>query len=142
MKEEPGAIERMLARLTPPEPPRGLEEKTLRGARQALAREAGRDLWTRIWESRPLRVAWAVSAGVLVICHIGITEVRSARTPAAGQTARAVREGNGELAAIGRLPRLDEHARPLLGMGAYRLAEEPEPGRIAPAKGKGKENAS
>jgi hypothetical protein len=142
MKDKTGGVERLLGGLAPPEPPHGLQERVLRGARQALAREAGRDVWTRIWESRPLRIAWAVSAGVLVICHIGITEVRSTRTPTAGQTARAAREGNGELAAFGGLARLDEKARPLLGAAAYRLVEESEPDRIAPAKGKGKESAS
>jgi hypothetical protein len=142
MKDEPGVVERLLAGLTPPEPPRGLHERVLRGARQALAREAGRDVWTRILESRPLRVAWAVSVAVLVLCHVGITETRSGPASAARQAAQSAREGNGELAAFGRLPRLDENARPLLGAGAYRLAEEPESERIAPAKGKGKESAS
>ena len=96
MNEEPGSVERLLAGLGPPEQPRGLQERTLRGAREALAREAGRDLWTRIWESRPLRLAWAATVAVLVICHIGMTERRLGRTPTAGQTTRAAREGNGE----------------------------------------------
>jgi hypothetical protein len=142
MKDETGVVERLLAGLAPREPPRGLQEKTLRGARQALAREAGRDVWTRIWESRPLRVAWFVSAGVLVICHIGITELRSGRVPAARLMAESAREGHGELAAFGPLARLDENARPLLGMGVYRLFEELQSERIAPAKGNGKESAS
>jgi len=79
---------------------------------------------------------------MLVICHIGITELRSGRTPAAGQTTRAAREGNGEVAAIGRLPRLDEDARPLIGTEAYRMVEEQEADRTLPATGKGKESAS
>jgi hypothetical protein len=136
-KDERGVVERLVAGLALPEPPRGLQERVLGGARQALAREAGRDVWTRIWESRLLRVAWALSVVVLVICHVGIAELRSGRASAARQAAQSAREGNGELAAFGRLPRLDENARPLLGAGAYRLAEEPESERIAPAKGKG-----
>lgn len=142
MNEESRSVERLLATLQPPEPPRGLQEKALRGAREALAREAGRDIWTRIWESRPLRLAWAVSVVVLVICHAGITGVRSARTPAVGQTTGAAREGNGELAAIGRLPRLNEGARPLIGTDAYRLVEEQEADRALPATGNRKESVS
>jgi len=142
MNEDPRSVERLLAGLGPPEPPRGLHEKTLRGAREALAREAGRDLWTRIWESRPLRVAWAVSAAVLVVCHIGITELRSGRTPAVGQAARAAREANGEVAAIGRLPRLDAGARPLIGTEAYRVVEEQEGNHMLPRTRGGKESAS
>jgi len=142
MNEESRSVEKLLATLQPPEPPRGLPERVLRGAREAFVREAVRDIWTRIWESRPLRVAWAVLAGVLVICHISITELRSTRTPARGQTAGAEREGNGELAAIGRLPRLDEGARPLIGTEAYRVVEEQEADRRSPATGNGKESAS
>ncbi|OFV83234.1 MAG: hypothetical protein A2Y78_15545 [Acidobacteria bacterium RBG_13_68_16] len=142
MNEEPGSFEKLLAGLRPPEPPRGLQDKTLRGAGEALAREAGRDFWTRIWESRPLRVAWAVSAGVLVICHIGITELPSGRAPAARQTALSARDGDGELAAIGRLLRLDEGARPLIGTEAYRVVEEQETDRTLLGTGNGKESAS
>jgi hypothetical protein len=142
MKDEHGVVERLVAGLAPPEPPRGLQERALRGARQALAREAGRNVWTRIWESRPLRIVWAVAVVVLVICHAGITELRSVSARVGTQTARAAREGNGELAAIARLPRLDGNARPFLGMEAYQLAEEPGPRRFAPGKGKGKESAS
>ncbi|HQR66777.1 MAG TPA: hypothetical protein PLB02_05235, partial [Thermoanaerobaculia bacterium] len=43
-------------------PPPDLREKVLAVAREALAEEAGRDVWTRIWESRPLRVAWAAAS--------------------------------------------------------------------------------
>ena len=142
MKDELGVVERLLGGLAPPEPPRGLQERVLRGAKEALTREAGRDVWTRLWESRALRVAWASAVVVLVLCHIGITEMRSGRASAARQAAQSGRDGNGELAGIGRLPRLDENARPLVGAGAYRLAEELESEHIAPADGKGKESAS
>jgi len=142
MNEEPGSVERLLAGLGPPELPAGLQERVLSGARGVLAREAARDVWTRLWESRALRVAWAVSAGILVICHVGITELRSVSAKAGTQTARAARQANTELAAIARLPRLDRNARPLLGASAYRLAEELEGERVAPVNSKGKENAS
>jgi hypothetical protein len=51
-----------------------------------------------------------------------------------------VREGNGELAAIARLPRLDGNARPLVGVEAYPLVEEGQ--SIRPPSAKGKESAS
>lgn len=142
MKDEPEVVERLLAGLAPPKPPRGLEERTVRGAREAMVCEAARDAWTRIWESRPLRIAWAVSVVALVLCHLSITELRSVSGKAGTQTARVAREGNGELAAIARLPQLDGNARPLLGGRAYRLVEEPAGERMAPAKSKGKENRS
>ena len=140
MNEE--SVEKLLAALQPPEPAPALQERVLSGARDALTREAGRDAWTRIWESRPLRITWAVAVVVLVICHAGITELRSVSARDGTQTAGAAREGNGELAAIARLPRLDGDARPLLGAEAYRLAEEPGSRRLAPAKGKGRDSAS
>jgi RNA polymerase sigma-70 factor, ECF subfamily len=142
MNDESRSVKKVLATLQPPEPPRGLQQRVLRGAREALARETGRDVWTRIWESRPLRVAWAWAVVVLVICHVGITELRSARSSATRYVAQAAREGSGELGEIGQQPRLDENARPLLGVGAYCLAEEPESSHTAPTRGKGKESAS
>jgi hypothetical protein len=140
MSEESGSVEKLLATLRPPEPAPALQESVLSGARAALTREAARDAWTRVWESRPLRIAWAVAVVVLVICHAGITELRSASARAGTQTARAVREGNGELAAIARLPRLDGNAQPLVGVEAYRLVEERQ--SIRPPTAKGRESAS
>jgi hypothetical protein len=141
MNEESRTVEKLLFTLQPPEPPRDLREKVLRGAREALAREAARDAWTRIWESRPLRVAWGLSVVVLVICNVGIGELRSPRRAAEGPAARSARDGNGEVA-LGRLPRLDENARPLIGAATYRLIEQSESDRGVLPTPKGKENAS
>lgn len=142
MNEEPGSVERLLAGLGPPEPPRGLQEKTLRGAREALAREVGRDLWTRMWENRALRISWAAVVVVLAICHVGITGLRSGQPPAAQRAARSPRGADGEVAAIGRLPQLNEGARPLLGVEAYRLLEVEASSPEKRVKDKGKESAS
>jgi hypothetical protein len=142
MKDKPNVVEKLLSGLVPPELPHELQERVLRGARRALAHEAGRDVWTRIWESRPLRVAWALSVVVLAVCHFGITELRSGPASAARQAAQSGRAGNGEVAAIGRLPRLDENARPLIGAGTYLVFEGQGAHDRTSAKGKGKESAS
>jgi hypothetical protein len=142
MNEESRSVEKLLATLQPPGPPAGLQERVLSGARDALTREAGRDAWTRIWESRPLRIAWVSAVVVLVVFNIGITELRSRRSSDGTQAARAERRANGELAAIGRLPRLDESARPLIGTETYRVVEKQEVDRALPAMGNRKESAS
>jgi hypothetical protein len=141
MNDNSRSVEKLLAVLHPPEPPPGLQEKTLRGAREGLAREAGRDAWTRIWESRPLRVAWGLSVVVLVICNLGIGELRPARGVAGAPAARSARDGNGQIG-LGRLPRLDENVRPLIGATTYRLIEQSEAGRGVPSDRKRKESAS
>jgi hypothetical protein len=142
MRDDPDKLQQLLSKLQPPEPPSALEARVLRGAREALAREAERDIWTRIWESRPLRLAWGISVSVLVICNVALGELRAGRRGPATPPPGSVHEGYRELTAVERLPRLDEDAQPLLGMGVYRLVEQPESQPVAPAKGKGKESAS
>lgn len=58
--------------LTPPQAPPELRQRVLTAARQTMGQEAPRDLWTRIWESRPIRLAWAASIGALIFGHLVI----------------------------------------------------------------------
>ena len=142
MRDDADKVEELLSMLRPPEPPGGLETRVLRGAREALAREAGRDIWTRIWESRPLRVAWGISVSVLVICNVALGGLRAGRRGPAMPPAGSIREGNGELTAIAVQPPLDEDARPLIGRASGLPASGAPPAGGAPAKTRGKENAS
>ncbi len=142
MNERPDRLNELLGQLAPPDPPHDLEAQVLAGAKEALAREAGRDVWTRIWESRPIRLAWAATVLALVICNVGVSVLLSSPRPSSPQAATTGRDGRGELSAVGRLPRLDENARPLIGTQAYRVLEHGETDRTPPPRGKGKESAS
>ena len=103
------------AGLTAPDPPAELREKVLAVAREAFSQEAVRDVWTRIWENRSLRLAWAVAASLLVIANVSI----GVRRPPGGVVSRtgadAEKEAARELAAVIALPRIDETVQPLAG---------------------------
>jgi hypothetical protein len=54
--------------LRPPAPPAALRSRTLATARQAVTTD-GSDAWTRLWQSRAARLAWAACLGCLLLGH-------------------------------------------------------------------------
>lgn len=85
-----------------PGPPATLRDRTLRAATQALDRDAPTDLWTRLWENRTARIAWAACIVALVAAHVAVTP-RSAVAPRIVQM-------EDEISELTRLPRLDAEA--------------------------------
>lgn len=129
--------------LVPPAPPAALRERVLQKAREALAREGGSDVWTRIWECRPLRVAWAAATLLLVAAHLIITVRPPASPRRASEPAVApVWDPEGELAAVAGLSPLNEELLPRLDASAIAPAVRPGPAPSAPAKRIRKESAS
>ncbi len=129
--------------LLPPAPPAALRERVLQKAREALAREGARDVWTRIWENRFLRVTWAAATLLLVFAHLVIT----VRPPAHGGRASApvaapAPDSAAELAAVAGLSRLDEDLLPRLEVSATAPAAGPGPAPSKPADRNRKESAS
>jgi hypothetical protein len=104
------------AGLSPPGPPAEARGRVLALAREALAEPVAPDVWTRIWGSRPLRLAWAACVLILIVGHLLIS-VRAPRRgavpalPAAGSSGELGRE----LAAVATLPPIDLAAEPLTG---------------------------
>lgn len=66
MSREP--IHPRLAGATPPAPPERLRPAVLGAAERSWG--SGRDLWSRAWESRPLRLAWAATLAALLAAHL------------------------------------------------------------------------
>lgn len=129
--------------LLPPAPPAALRGRVLLKARVALAREGVSDVWTRIWEYRPLRVAWAAATLLLVVAHLVIT----VRPPALGRRASEPAaapnwDPAGELAAVAGLSPLNEELLPRLDASAIAPAVRPGLAPSAPAKRIRKESAS
>jgi hypothetical protein len=56
----------------PPGPPPELRIRTLQAARAAMTVDGSDDIWSRLWRSRPFRLAWATSVAVLLYGHIVI----------------------------------------------------------------------
>jgi len=62
-------LERLLAGLEPPPPPAGLRVRAVAAARERMAAAPAPDLWTRIWNNRGLRLAWAAAVVLLLAGH-------------------------------------------------------------------------
>jgi hypothetical protein len=114
MSQDP--IERLLATLEPPRPPEELRARVLSRARAALAAPAPRGLCTRLFESRPLRLGWGAAVALLVAGHVVVSIARRPESIARSAGPRALPpRGDGDLASVVRLPRIDGGARPLAG---------------------------
>jgi hypothetical protein len=95
-----------LSGMRSPVPPEELRETVLSAAREALAAEAKRTIWDRIWESRALRLAWTGTTAALVLGHVLVTiEPEGSGAVPAPDLARAGRETD-DLREIVRLPRV------------------------------------
>jgi len=103
-----------LSGLRVPRVPSELRERVLRAAGRI---EGTRGIWDRLWESRPLRLAWAVTTTGLLLAHAAL----SLAPGSSPQTNRAsVREQSRELGRLLALPRFEisERAEALMGSAA------------------------
>jgi len=83
-----------------PRPPETLRARVLEAAGAALVRGPVSDVWSRVWESRAARLAWAVSVAGLIVAHASIT-------PRDFTPRETVRFDEEEITELARLPRLD-----------------------------------
>jgi len=113
-REHADAPARLLSGLVPPCPPAGLRARCLEAARRAAVAQPGAsapqaaqgpDLWSRLWESRPLRLAWAATVTGLIVAN-GVLSLPRWTAPVSTESpflvAAASREP--ELAAVIDLP--------------------------------------
>lgn len=106
--KHPDELDRVLRGLVPAPPPPEVRERVLTAARAArTSGPLGRDLWSRIWESRPLRLAWAATVVVLLVANVVLALHRPGGGAATAPVAAARHDGpDPELAAIAQLPPL------------------------------------
>ena len=99
----------VLRGFTPPAVPDGLRKQALAAARAAFTAPPQPDVWARLLASSTARLAWAASVAALAAAHAFLPrEMRTETPPASATLARP----DPELAAIARLPRIDEHTLP------------------------------
>jgi hypothetical protein len=94
------------AHIGPPEPAPDLRRRTLAAARKALGRAEQPDLWTRLFSSSAVRLAWAASVAALLFGHVVVSgDLATTPTgPALPVRAAAIAsEELAEVAAVGRL---------------------------------------
>jgi hypothetical protein len=101
MKNDP----ELLGGVGPPLPPSELRARVLAAAEIAFAHEAtGR--WTRIWQSRPLRLSWAAAMAFLALAHLALS-LKLARREEPPVSASIRRPGESELDRATSVPRID-----------------------------------
>jgi len=106
MKDRP-STEDGIDRLRPPGPAPELREKVLRAAARALEEAPAPDLWSRLWENRGLRLAWAACLVTLITGHV-VVSVESLRHPSSPPRTASQQPPSGEeLQAIAALPPID-----------------------------------
>ncbi len=104
----------VLRGFTPPPVPEGLREQTLSSARAAFAEPARPDIWARLLASRAARLAWAASVAALAAANLLVSRQVPGPAPAASA---APGRPDADLAAIARLPNVDEKTLPSLEGG-------------------------
>ena len=92
--------------LAPPDPSPELRQRALAAAREALRRAESPDIWTRIWNSRPVQLGWAASVGALLFGHIVIGGVPPAESAFPAMPLAAATGANPELAEVADSGRL------------------------------------
>lgn len=115
--EEQPDLERLLPDLEPPPPPAGLRARALAAARERMAAAPPPDLWSRIWNNRTLRLAWAGAVALLVAGHVVVSRAPgSAFTPNPPVMADTQRDE--QFIEILRQVRIDADAHPAIGLFA------------------------
>jgi hypothetical protein len=70
-----------LAGFDTPHPSPELRDGALAAAREALARQPSPDLWSRLWFSRPLRIAWGLSVVACIVGHVAMSMAPGENAP-------------------------------------------------------------
>ena len=99
-------VERLLDGLEPPTPPPELERRVVMRAAAALAEPVETDPWRRVWQSRPLRLAWATAVLALVVGHLAVTIKGNTPRPASSWAEARAEQWR----AVGELPRISPRA--------------------------------
>ena len=68
-KRDPNS-DRLLRGMVPPQPPPDLRSRVLQAACERATTDARADLWSRLWNNRGLRLAWASAATLLLAAHL------------------------------------------------------------------------
>lgn len=133
-------LRELLSGLRPPGPPPPLRTRVLARASAALQPGPAADPWWRVWESRPLRLAWACTVVLLAGANLLLPPRRGREAAVAGSTSAmpvtAAPAVDPELAAAERLPRLRSE---LAAAGAGPAVPSPSaaPAPVPPAIEKG-----
>lgn len=116
--ERDPVVERLMEGLAPPQPPPDLRSTVLAAARARMAAEPIPDIWSRAWNHRGLRLAWAATVVLLVAGHAMVA-------PGAGNTFRPIDPAlsaenrvDDYLVEMLRPTRISDNVQPIVGLFA------------------------
>ena len=113
MSNKNDPIHQFLGLIKQPDPPDSLREQTLSIAVQTMRESAAeRDFWTSIWESRPLRLAWAATVVALLAANLILPRFERKQQSESGMGNRLELEELGDAVSA---PRLRFYVQPLIG---------------------------
>ncbi len=106
----------LFAGLGPQRGPDSLKERAVSAGRRAMARAPRPDIWSKVWTSRTIRLAWVAGVAVLVASHLAIPFERAARPEGFAVPVRvASAHESDELAEIVDLPRINHELPSFVG---------------------------
>lgn len=116
--ERDPAIDHLMRGLEPPHPPPDLRSKALAAARARMAAGSNSDTWSRIWNHRGLRLAWAAAVVLLVAGHAlfvpgTVNEFRSI-----DRALTAEHRVDEDLVEVLRPMRISDNVQPIVGLFA------------------------
>jgi hypothetical protein len=111
-------VDRLMEGLAPPQPPPELRSRALTAARERLAGEAVPDVWSRIWNHRGVRLAWAASLVLLLAGHVLATLSPVGPISGVDPVLMAQNGVDEHMAGLLRPIRISENVRPLVGLVA------------------------
>ena len=95
--------------LLPGRAPEELRARVLSAVTEVMSRE--RDVWTRLWSSRPIRLAWAAAVALLIGGHLAVAPLtRTVAGPGTRDTGYLMAALDSELQEIVNLPHIDQAA--------------------------------
>ncbi len=111
-------LDRLFSGLEPAAPPAQTRTRAVAAALAAdVEQEDAGEVWARLWQSRPARLAWAAAVTVLVIANLALSV--SGPNNRGGPPGHTIIADSGaqpsELAAIAELPRIRLEVLPHLG---------------------------
>jgi hypothetical protein len=116
--ERDQVVERLMDGLEPPQPPPELRSKTLAAARKQMEAEALPNVWSRVWNHRGLRLAWAAAAVLLLTGHVLLIPGKGTVLNPVGPALVAENRVDEQFVDMLRPVRISDNVQPFVGLFA------------------------
>lgn len=111
-------VDRLLKGLEPPPPPTDLRSKVLAAAHARIASEEATDVWSTIWNSWGVRLAWVGAAALLLAGHVLLIPQNGLVSKPVDQTLVAENRVDEYLVEMLRPVQISADVRPIIGLFA------------------------